>query len=81
MNKKYDYKIVDLDSEIMDLRILLDSEHNNYSKKISRAYVWTEKDFLQIYEANKQLLQIVEKQNDMIKNLYEILARHESGLG
>lgn len=79
--KKSDYEIIDLDSSMNDLKEMLIKEHQKYSNKLTSGYEWTGEDFANLYYSNLALLEIVKKQDKMIKNIYDILDRHESGLG
>ena len=79
--KKSDYEIIELDNAINDLKEMLLKEHQKYSKRRSSGYEWTGEDFANLYYSNVALLDIVQKQDKMIKNIYNILDRHESGLG
>jgi len=79
--KKNDYKITELDNAMNDLKEMLLKEHQKYSKRMSSGYEWTGEDFANLYYSNLALLDIVQKQDKMIKNIYDILDRHESGLG
>lgn len=79
--KKSDYQIVDLESAINDLKEMLMKDQEKYSKRMNPGYVWTGEDFANLYYANLALLDIIKKQDKMIKNIYDILDRHESGLG
>jgi hypothetical protein len=79
--KKSDYEIIDLDSSMNDLKEMLIKEHQKYSKRIVSGCEWTGDDFANLYFSNLTLLEIVKKQDKMIKNIYEILDRHEGGLG
>jgi len=78
---KDDYKIVNLNSIIDDLNKMLTIEHQKYSAKITVGQGWKGEDFAQLYMTNLALLGLIKRQNDMINNLYQILDRHESGLG
>ncbi|MCU0105100.1 hypothetical protein N7603_05460 [Acholeplasma vituli] len=79
--KKSDYSMVDLESTMSDLKDLLIKEHQKYSKRNSTGYEWTGEDFANLYYVNLALLDIVKKQDKMIKNIYDILDRHENRLG
>jgi len=79
--KKSDYKITELDNAMSDLKEMLLNEHQKYSKRMSSGYEWTGEDFANLYYSILALLDIVQKQDKMIKNIYDILDRHESGLG
>ena len=79
--KKSDYQIVDLESTMNDLKEMLMKDHQKYSKRMAAGYEWTGEDFANLYYANLALLEIVKKQDTMIRNIYDILDRHEGGLG
>jgi hypothetical protein len=79
--KQNDYKIVDIETTMNDLKEMLMKEHQKYSKRMASGYEWTGEDFANLYYANLALLDIVKKQDKMINNIYDILDRHESGLG
>lgn len=80
-NYKQDYKVIDQKQSIVDLKEILMKEHQKYSKRQGSGYEWTGNDFAELYYVSLALLEIVDKQDKMINNLYDILARHESGLG
>lgn len=79
--KKNDYVILDLKKDMDDLKNKLDKEYQVYAKMMSPGYEWSGEDFAKLYHSNLELLNIIKKQDEMIKNIYEILDRHESGLG
>ena len=78
---KKDYKVVELGKSITELKEMILKEHKKYSMRTGSGYEWTGEDFAGLYYTNLALLDIIDKQDDMINNLYDILARHESGLG
>lgn len=78
---KEDYHVVELQQSILELKEMLMKEHQKYSIRHSAGYEWTGEDFAELYYTSLALLEIVDKQDKMINNLYDILARHESGLG
>jgi len=78
---KPDYQPVELQQSILDLKEMILKDHQKYSKKLGSGYEWSGEDFAQLYYINLALLEIVEKQDKMINNIYDVLARHEGGLG
>lgn len=78
---KSDYNNSDLKQAINELKEMLMKEHQKYSKRKGVGNEWTGDDFAELYYINLALLEIVQKQDQMITNIYNILDRHESGLG
>lgn len=78
---KEDYAIIPLHQALDELKMMLLNEHQVYAKRKGTGHEWTGEDFAQLYYVNLALLEIVQKQNQMINNIYDILDRHESGLG
>lgn len=54
--------------------------HQKYSDHLASTYEFAAEDFANVYFTNLQLLEMVERQDEMIKDIYEILDRHEKGL-
>lgn len=75
------YKKIELEQEIIDLNNRTADMFKTYNKRTSGAYIWTGQDFGNVIELVFDLLEIVDKQNSMINNIYNILKEHEHGLG
>jgi len=78
---KSDYNVIKLEQTIEELKEMLMKEHQKYSKRKDSRSEWTGEDFSDLYYVNLALLEIVQKQDKMINNIYDILDRHEGGLG
>jgi len=78
---KQDYAIIPLQQTLDELKKMLLNEHQVYAKRKGSGHEWTGEDFAQLYYVNLALLEVVQKQDLMIKNIYDILDRHEGGLG
>jgi len=68
----------DINYQANDLRESLIQGHQRYSGHLSQTLDLTPEDFANVYFANIQLLDRVERQDQLIKDIYDILERHES---